>query len=143
VELRTIIQARELGAFTAVGTAATVVQIGVVGMGVPCGLPPLAANALGFLAAFVVGFAGHARWSFPLEGKRVWPALWRFALLSLLGFGLNEVCYAGALRFTTLDYRVALLVVLVLLAGVQLLASKHWAFALDRKDAVRVPLGLR
>jgi hypothetical protein len=48
----------------------------------------------------------------------------------VLSFGLNEVCYAGALRWTTLDYRVALLAVIFSLAGVKLLASKHWAFAM-------------
>jgi putative flippase GtrA len=126
-----MIQARELGAFTAVGTASTLVQIGIVATGVPLGLSPLAANALGFFVAFVVGFAGHARWSFPIGRPSIRPALWRFAILSLSSFALNEVCYAGALRWTTLDYRVALFTVLVLLAGVQLLASKHWAFAFD------------
>jgi hypothetical protein len=105
------------------------VQLGVVAVGVPFGSSPLAANALGFFAAFVVGFAGHARWTFPIARRSIWPASWRFALLSLLNFVLNEVCYAGALRWTTLDYRVALFGVLLLLAGVQVLASKHWAFA--------------
>ena len=77
---------------------------------------------------------GHARGSFPLERGSFRPALRRFAVLSLLSFWLNEVCYAGALRFTALDYRVALFAVIVLLAAVQLLASKHWAFAFDRAD---------
>jgi putative flippase GtrA len=129
-----MIRARELGAFTAVGTAATGVQLAIVAAGVPLGLSPLSANAVGFCASFAVSFAGHARWSFPLERGTIRPALWRFAFLSLLSFWLNEVCYAGALRWTTLDYRVALFAVIVLLAAVQLLASKHWAFAFDRAD---------
>jgi putative flippase GtrA len=123
-----MIQARELGAFAVVGTAATGVQLGIVAAGVPFGLSPLGANALGFFAAFAVSFAGHARWSFPLERSSIPPALRRFAVLSLLGFWLNEACYAGALRWTTLDYRVALFGVIVLLAALQLFASKHWAF---------------
>ena len=127
-----MIQARELGAFTAVGTAATGVQLAVVAAAVPLGLSPLGANAFGFFASFVVSFVGHARWSFPLERDSIPPALRRFAVLQLLSFWLNEICYAGALRFTTLDYRVALFAVIVLLAVVQLLASKHWAFAFER-----------
>lgn len=127
-----MIQARELGAFTVVGTAATGVQLAVVAAGVPLGLSPLGANALGFFASFVVSFVGHARWSFPLERDSIPPALRRFAVLQLLSFWLNEACYAAALRFTTLDYRVALLAVIVLLAALQLLASKHWAFAFER-----------
>jgi putative flippase GtrA len=129
-----MIRAREIGAFTAVGTAATGVQLAIVPAGVSFGLSPLAANAVGFCAALAVSFAGHARWSFPLERSSLLPALRRFAVLSLLSFWLNEVCYACALRWTTLDYRVALFAVIVLLAAVQLLASKHWAFAFDRAE---------
>jgi putative flippase GtrA len=129
-----MLRARELGAFTAVGTVATGVQLGIVAAGVPSGLSPLDANAAGFFVSFAVSFAGHARWSFPLERGSIRPALWRFATLSLLTFWLNEICYAAVLRWTTLDYRVALFAVIVLLAAVQLLASKHWAFAFDRAD---------
>lgn len=124
-----MIAARQLGVFTAVGTAATGVHLGVVAGGVPFGLSPLVANVLGFCVSFAVSFAGHARWSFPIERRTVALALKRFAALSLLSFGLNEICYAGALRWTALDYRVALFAVIVGLAGVQWLASKHWAFA--------------
>jgi len=62
------------------------------------------------------------RWDFPRSA-------WRFAVLSVFSFWLNEVGYAAALRWTTLDYRAASCAVIVLLAAVQLLASKHWAFA--------------
>jgi putative flippase GtrA len=124
-------RARELGAFTAVGTAATGVQLGIVAAGVPFGWSPLAANVLGFCASFAVSFAGHARWSFPIHRRSIGLALRRFAALSWLSFGLTQVCYAGALRWTALDYRVALFAVIISLAAVQLLASKHWAFAFD------------
>ena len=74
---------------------------------------------------------GHARWSFPATGRPVGLALRRFALLSVAGFALNEVCYAVALTWTELDYRLALFVVIACLGLVKLLASKHWAFAFD------------
>ena len=65
-----------------------------------------------------------------LPGRRdVGVALRRFAVLSLLGFGLTEAAYAGALEWTTVDYRVSLFLVIVALACLKLLASKHWAFA--------------
>jgi len=126
-----MITARELGVFTAVGTAATGVHLGVVAGGVPFGVPPLLANVLAFCVSFAVAFIGHARWSFPIERKAFGSALRRFATVSVLTFGLNEACYAGALKWTTLDYRVALFAVIISLAGLKLLASKHWAFALD------------
>jgi putative flippase GtrA len=124
-----MIRARELYAFTAVGTTATGLHMSVVAGGVPQGISPLVANVLGFLVSFAVGFVGHARWSFPAAGRPVGPALRRFAAVSVLGFALNEVCYAGALLWTRLDYRLALFVVIASLGLGKLLASKHWVFA--------------
>jgi putative flippase GtrA len=124
-----MIRARELGAFTAVGTAATGLHMGVVAGGVPFGISPLVANVLGFFVSFAVGFVGHARWSFPAAGRPVVPALRRFAAVSVLSFALNEVCYAGTLLWTRLDYRLALFAVIVSLGLAKLLASKHWVFA--------------
>ncbi len=124
-----MIRVREFAAFTAVGTAAALLNLAVVAGFVPLGVPPLVANALGFLVSFVWGFLGHARWTFPAVGRPVAPALGRFALLSVAGFALNELLYAGALQWTALDYRVALIAVLSCMGLVKLLASKHWAFA--------------
>ena len=127
-----MIGAREFTAFTAVGTTAAGLNLGVVAGTVPLGVSPLVANVLGFLLAFALSFMGHARWSFPAAGRPVGLALRRFALLSVAGFALNEVCYAVALTWTELDYRLALFVVIAGLGVVKLLASKHWAFAFDR-----------
>ena len=124
-----MIRARELFVFTVVGTAATGLHMVVVASTVPAGLSPLVANVLGFFGSFAVGFVGHARWSFPAAGRPVVPALRRFAALSVLGFGLNEVFYAGTLLWTRLDYRLALFAVIVSLGLAKLLASKHWVFA--------------
>lgn len=124
-----MIRARELTVFTAVGTAAAGLNLGVVAGTVPLGLSPLVANVAGFLLAFAWSFVGHARWSFPAAGRPVGLALRRFALLSIAGFGLNEMLYAGALTWTELDYRLALVGVITSLGIVKLLVSKHWAFA--------------
>jgi putative flippase GtrA len=124
-----MIRVRELAAFTTVGTAAAGVNLAVVAGSVPFGVSPLLANVLGFSVAFILSFIGHARWSFPAVGRPVGLALRRFAALSVLGFGLNEACYAGALTWTELDYRVALIAVIASIGLLKLLASKHWAFA--------------
>jgi putative flippase GtrA len=124
-----MIRAREFAAFTAVGITGAVINLSVVAALVPLRVPPLTANLIGFLVAFVWGFVGNARWTFPTAGRPVVPALWRFAILSVVGFALNELLYAGALSFTAIDYRIALLGVMTLLGLVKLLASKHWAFA--------------
>lgn len=124
-----MVKLREFSIFTVVGTAATGLHMGVVATSVPFGLSPLVANAVGFVFSFTLGFIGHARWSFPAAGRPVAPALTRFATLSVLGFGLNEAAYAGVLRWTPFDYRIALLFIITTLGLVKLLASKHWAFA--------------
>jgi putative flippase GtrA len=124
-----MIRARELGAFTVVGTTATAVNLGTVSLAVPLGVPPLAANAIGFLLSFAWSFFGHSRWTFPAEGRDVGAALRRFAVVSLLSFALTEAAYAGALEWTSVDYRLSLFLIIVTLAIAKLLASKHWAFA--------------
>ena len=124
-----MVQAREFAAFTLVGSAAACVHVALVATAVPLGVAPLLANLLAFCLSFTLGFIGHARWSFPAAGRPVGTALRRFAVLSVLGFGLNEAAYAGTLSWTELDYRVALVAVIAGLGFLKLLASKHWAFA--------------
>jgi putative flippase GtrA len=124
-----MITAREFGAYTTVGTTAAGVNMAFVAGAVPLGLSPLVANAVGFVIGFLLGFAGHVRWSFPAVGRPVAPAMGRFAALSILGFGLNEVAYAATLGYTSLDYRLALLLVITGLGLLKLVISKYWAFA--------------
>jgi putative flippase GtrA len=125
----TPVRIRELVAFGAVGGTAFLVHFAVVAVAVPLSVAPLVANVFGFLAAFAVSFVGHARWSFPAEGRPVAPALRRFAAVAVGGFVLNESAYAVLLRVTSLDYRVALFIVLIGVAGLTWLAGRYWAFA--------------
>ena len=104
-------------------------NLAVVSMAVPLGLRPLSANLVGFLFAFAWSFFGHARWTFPAQGRDVGAALWRFAIISLFSFALTEAAYAGVLEWTSIDYRLSLYLVIVTLALGKLVASKHWAFA--------------
>jgi putative flippase GtrA len=124
-----MISPREFSVFTVVGTTATAVHLSVVAGGVPLGLSPLLANVVGFFFSFAVSFIGHALWSFPIGRKDVPSAIRRFAVVSVLAFGLNELCYAGALRWTEFDYRLALFGIILSIAGLKMLVSKHWAFA--------------
>ena len=123
------VRVREIVAFGIVGGTAFVVHFAVVAVTVPLGVAPLLANVLGFLAAFAVSFVGHGRWSFPAEGRPVAAALRRFAVVAVSGFVLNESAYAVLLRWTQLDYRLALFVVLCAVAGLTWLAGRYWAFA--------------
>jgi putative flippase GtrA len=103
--------------------------LAVVSIVVPLGMTPLSANFVGFFFSFVWSFFGHARWTFPAQGRDVGAAMWRFAIISLLSFVLTEAVYAGVLEWTSIDYRLSLYLVIVTLAFGKLVASKHWAFA--------------
>lgn len=111
-----------------VGTAAALVHLTVVSAIVPLGPAPLAANIVGFLLAFMVSFAGHWRLTFRDSGARLAVALKRFFAVSVLSFALNESLYAALLRWSPLDYRWALALVLVIVAALTFALSKRWAF---------------
>lgn len=126
-----IFRARELAAFGAVGAVAFAVHFAVVASLVPLGMAPLVANVVAFSIAFSVSFSGHSRWSFPSQQRAASKALRRFAVVAVAGFLVNESAYAVLLAWTSLDYRAALAVVLVGVAGSTWLAGKFWAFADD------------
>jgi putative flippase GtrA len=121
---------KQLLIFGFVGAAAFATHFGVVSVIVPFGIHPLLANVVAFLTAFGVSFVGHNTWTFPAAGSRDKSrALRRFAVVACSSFALNEMLYALLLGFTPLSYRIALLIVLVVVASVTLVLSKYWAFA--------------
>jgi putative flippase GtrA len=128
---------REVATFGVVGAAAFAVHFAVVAALVPRGLPPLAANVVAFVAAFGVSFAGHARWSFPAAERPALPALMKFSAVAVGAFALNEACYAMLLRWTHLDYRTALVLVLAAVAALTYVAGRAWAFAVPPAGARR------
>lgn len=117
----------ELVRFGVVGVAAMATHWCVVALLVPFGITPLLANVIGFCVAFNVSFFGHHHWTFASadEQKNTFK---RFLSVAILGFITNEAMYALLLKFTSLDYRVALLIVLIAVAGMTYLLSRFWAF---------------
>ena len=115
--------------FLAVGGSAAAVHFGVVLLLVSnYQTPALAANVVGFLIAFCVSFLGHHRLTFGDAAASARQSLPRFAAVAVLGFASNEVLYALLLALGV-DYRQALLAVLLIVAGMTWLLSRHWAFA--------------
>jgi putative flippase GtrA len=122
---------QQIAIFIAVGTAAAATHLGLVAAAVELlGMQPLAANAAGFCVAFLVSFAGHARFTFPLAPERYSAARTRFFAVALTGFLLNQTAYAVALHlFGPAYYLPALGAVLLGVAVATFLLSKLWAFA--------------
>ena len=113
--------------FLAVGGTAALVHMGVFALVQDHMLPELA-NALGFVIAFGVSFAGHRWLSFKDATTSVRTSLGRFAVTALAGFASNELIFALLLRVAGLPALVALFVALVFAAGQTFLFSRFWAF---------------
>ena len=121
---------RELFWFGAVGITAMLVHLGCVSLIlVPLGLDPLVANIIAFLMAFQVSHAGHQRLTFRHHDAPVARSRVRFFGVALTSFIVNELMYWALLRFTLLDYRTALAIVLVAVAALTFVIARHWAFA--------------
>lgn len=121
---------RELICFALVGCTAMLVHFLLVALLlVPAGMAPLLANVLGFLLAFQVSYWGHSRYTFRVGAAAHGKAMARFFAVACLSFALNELLYFLLLRYTALDYRSALLVVLALVAALTFALGKLWAFA--------------
>jgi len=122
-----------LSRFVLIGVAAAATHFAVVwGLVTAFGLPPLAANVAGWIIAFAVSFAGHHAWTFGDQQAPLAQSARRFALVSFAGFAVNEACYALLLRGGWLDYRVALVLVLLAVAGCTYALGRYWAFRGNR-----------
>ncbi|QKD46277.1 GtrA family protein [Alicycliphilus denitrificans] len=125
----TRLQHGRIGWFIVVGCAAAAVHWCVATSLVAlAGWPPLRANVAGWLVALGVSFTGHHRLSFRGHGSSIGRAGLRFFAIAAGGFLVNESAYALLLRWTSFRYDVLLAAVLVGVAGVTYLLSRHWAF---------------
>lgn len=121
---------RQLFWFGVVGVSAMLLHFSLVTLVlVPLGAPPLIANVLGFLGAFQLSYWGHRHFTFEARHVPHRQALPRFFGVACLSFCVNEAMYFLLLRFTALDYRVSLAIVLFAVAALTFLLGKLWAFA--------------
>jgi putative flippase GtrA len=89
---------------------------------------PELANALGFLIAFGVSFAGHRLLSFQDANTSVVTSLRRFGVTALAGFASNELVFVLLLRAFGIPSLVALFLALLFAAGQTFVLSRFWAF---------------
>lgn len=115
--------------FVLVGGSAAATHLAVVSLLVLLfGMPPLSANVLAFLVAFVVSYNGHALLTFSASQARGWPVVARFSAVACLSFVANELLYYIALNWLHWHYFWSLAAVLVLVAIGTFVMSKFWAF---------------
>ena len=113
--------------FLAVGGSAALTHMGVFAL-MQNQMWPELANALGFLIAFFVSFAGHRFLSFKDAGTSVGTSLGRFAVTALAGFASNELVFTLLLRGLGWPSLLALFVALVVAAGQTFVLGRFWAF---------------
>jgi putative flippase GtrA len=84
--------AGQLVRYALTGGLASIVNIGVYWVLALRGMDPNLAWALGYVAAVIVGYVVHSRWSFRGHGRRDNLARTgsRFVLVSLISFALNQ-----------------------------------------------------
>lgn len=95
---------------------------------------PVYANVGGYCAGLLVSFAGQSHLTFGSTQVGV-AELAKFTATSLTGFALNALAYATLLRWTSLDYRVALLLVLLGVAALTYVLMSRWVFLQPRRVA--------
>lgn len=116
-------------AFGAVGALAFAVHYAVTLVVVEWGHgPPVAGTLAGYLCALGTSWLGQSRLTFA-DAPRHARTRVRFALTSLCGFALNGTGYAALLRYTSLDYRVALVLVILSVAVVTWILFRRWVFS--------------
>jgi putative flippase GtrA len=114
--------------FVMVGTLAAGVHYSLAIAGVMfAGLSPQTSNVCGYVIALLVSYIGQSRFTFA-DAARQATTFVRFATVSLSGFLLNYLCYSALLRWTAIDYRIALLIVLIGVAGLTYIALNKWVF---------------
>lgn len=122
--------------FVVVGTLAASMHFAVaVGLVSLAGRSPQLANVGGYCAAMLTSYLGQSLWTFSQRGVSM-TQFYRFAVTSFSGFALNALTYAALLHWTSLDYRIALLLVLLLVAVLTFLGLDHWVFAATRHRRV-------
>jgi putative flippase GtrA len=119
---------RQLLRFGIVGLLATFVHMVIGFLLIQSNWQPVMANLLAFTIAFLVSFIGHLGFTFADQGVSPSSALWKFALVALIGFACNEVLLIVLLSEGDLTDTVSLWISTGCAAVLTFALSKLWAF---------------
>ncbi|MGB1271904.1 MAG: GtrA family protein, partial [Endozoicomonas sp.] len=86
----------QLFKFALVGSLAAAIHLGILNLVVETQLlPPLGANAIAFLFAFIVSYLGQSLWTFNHKNHEVHSSALKFLVTQLLcSFALNQGLYS-------------------------------------------------
>ncbi|MCB8839383.1 GtrA family protein [Aurantimonas sp. VKM B-3413] len=98
------------------------------------GVRPMLANSLAFSCALVVSYLGNYRWTFG-AGSRSWLSFTKFAVVSLIGFGLNSLAIFVIVDRLELSYLYSLPVMIGLVPPVVFVLNRTWTFGARQPPA--------
>lgn len=125
----TIASIRQLARFSMVGLLATGIHVAVAWLAYRgLAFAPAAANAAGFVSAFLASYFGHHHWSFRRQGNHD-IHLRRFLVVSLVAFLTSHAITLAVTGWLGFDYGLALLAIVAVVPASTYLASRFWAFA--------------
>lgn len=120
---------RSISWFTIIGALAAAVHY-VVAVTLESGfsIAPAWANLTGFLFAFPVSYFGHSRLSFSGHSASHHQAFPRFLAIALSSFFGNQILLLTALALLGWPFWLTLAIVMVIVAFITYVLSRHWAF---------------
>ena len=114
--------------FGLIGIAATIVHVVVaLLMHDGFGLSPLWANAVAFLTAWTVSYAGNWIWTFGARTTHDYSVP-RYFIVALCGFCLNQLIVFVTTGLWGWPFWAALIPVVVIVPLVGFIASRYWAY---------------
>lgn len=118
--------------FGIVGALATFVHMVNGYLLIQAGWNPLVANLLAFAIAFLVSFIGHLEFSFADQDVSLSRALRRFAVVALIGFGLNEALLVALLSLGVVSNTIALWTSIGMVAILTFFLNRRCVFCATR-----------
>jgi putative flippase GtrA len=114
--------------FSTIGASAALAHILIVlGLVSNLNTPPLIANVIAFFIAFNISYFGHKYLTFSGLKDEKQLSLPHFFLVASSAGIINEFLYFILLKYTPLNYLIALILVLGLVAVYSFLLSRFWA----------------
>ena len=123
-----MIELRRVARFAVVGLAATAAHVSVgLLLAEHFGLTALWANFCAFATAVLVSYFGNLVWTFDMASAGL-GRLPRFIVLALCGLGANQAIVFAAVDLAGWSYRMALVVVVLVIPALTYIANSRWVF---------------
>lgn len=114
--------------FAVVGVIATVTHITLFTVAIEAGrIEPVAANALAFCAAVLVGYALNRQWTFAAHGAQN-ARLWRYVVGALAGLAVNSAIMFAVVHGAQASPYLGLAIGIVVVPPLSFALNQFWVF---------------